>query len=178
MPSDSQLTFPVGTIAGLQGLKGEVKIRPETNNPEILLEIKNVLVRYAGGKQEQLTVSSARLDRKMLLVCFDGRPDRTSVEPLIGTQLFTTDDELLPLVEDEFWVRDLIGMEVVTTGGAAVGKVVDIIYGASDILEIKPHAAASEKTILVPFVKALVPNVDMKSGQIQVADIDGLLSPQ
>ncbi len=94
------------------------------------------------------------------------------------TQLFTTNDELLPLVEDEFWVRDLIGMEVVTTSGAAVGKVIEIIYSASDLLEIQPESGAPGKTILIPFVKALVPAIDMAARKIQVSDLDGLQSPQ
>lgn len=178
MPTDAELTFPLGTVIGLQGLKGEVKIRPQTNNPEILLEIKNVLARCKDGRQLRLTARSVRLDRRLLHVCFQDFPDRTSVEALVGSELFTCDSELLPLVEDEFWVRDLIGTEVFTTGGAFVGKVVEIIYGSSDLLEIRRDEDPPGKTILVPFVKALVPVVDMKARKIQVADVDGLLSAQ
>src|SRR5690606_35495027 len=119
----------------------------------------------------------------MLIMAFEGYRDRTSVEHLEGARLFCKEDELLPLEEEEFWVSDLVGLEVFTTQGARVGKVVSIISSGNDLLEVAPDSNgnsgdAAGKTILVPFVKDIVPTVDMKGKKIEVVDIPGLLEPQ
>jgi 16S rRNA processing protein RimM len=114
----------------------------------------------------------------MLLMAFEDYDDRTSVEAMEGASLYCNEDELLPLEEEEFWVSDLVGMQVFTTDGASVGKVISIISTGSDLLEVKGEGSTDGKTILIPFVKNIVPVVDMKKQRIEVVDIPGLLEPQ
>jgi 16S rRNA processing protein RimM len=104
--------------------------------------------------------------------------DRNAVEHLEGAKVYCKESELLPLEEEEFWVTDLVGMDVVTTGGAEVGKVISVIAAGNDLLEIEPVGGAGGKTILVPFVKDMVPVVDSKNKRIEVVDVPGLLEPQ
>ena len=177
--------FFVGSIVGFQALAGEVKVKPSTNNPDLLLDLKTLRVELAkgmmplGGQPEPvLTVRSIRLDRRMLVVAFKGLNDRNAVEHMEGAKLYCVEAELLPLQEEEFWVTDLVGMNVVTTGGAEVGKVVSVISAGNDLLEIEPVGGAGGKTILVPFVKDMVPVVDAKKKRIEVVDLPGLLEPQ
>lgn len=190
--------FLVGTVVGFLGLAGEVKIRPSTNTPDILLGLKNVHVKLGAGMQpvepadargnkdvapkkqtsEFLKIRSSRIDRNMLLLTFSGLPDRTAVEHLEGAKLYCKSCELLPLEQDEFWVRDLVGVDVYTTGGQPVGKIVSIIYGGNDILEIQRPDDPPGKTILVPFVEDLVPTIDLKSRRVEIVDIPGLLEAQ
>lgn len=165
--------FLVGTVVGFQGLGGEVKVRTSTNSPDLLLDIRTVRV-----GQQILKVRNARIDKRMLLLSFTEFPDRTSVEHLEDAKLYCKESELLPLEEEEFWVSDLVGIEVFTTGGTKVGKVVSVVSTGSDILEVQPEGATDGKTILVPFVKDIVPTVDMKGKRIEVVDIPGLLEPQ
>ncbi len=176
--------FLVGTILGFQALAGEVKIKPSTNSPDMLLDVKTVRIEYAPGMSPDgeleftANVRSARLDKRMLLMTFVGFTDRNAVEALDGAKIYAKESELLPLVEEEFWVSDLVGMSVFTTDGAPVGKVISIIGSANDLLEVQGEEDSAGKTILIPFVKAIVPTVDMKGKRIEVRDIPGLLEPQ
>lgn len=180
MNSDEHLFF-VGTVVGFQGLAGEVKIRPSTNSPDLLLDVRTVRVELPKEPDAVLKLRNVRVDKRMVLMTFNGLSDRTSVEYLEGAKLFCKEAELLPLEEEEFWVSDLVGMEVFTTGGARVGTVVSVVSTGSDILEVRgegDYAAAEGKTILVPFVKDIVPTVDMSGRRIEVIEIPGLLEPQ
>ncbi len=171
--------FPVGSVVGFLGLKGEVKVRPATNNPDLLLGVKHVLVRQKGQSGDcLLPVQSAHCDRRLLIMRFGGYTDRTSVEPLVGSELFARQSELAQLSCEEFWVKDLVGLRVFTTDGREIGSVCSIICGGNDLIEISSVGDPAGKTILVPFVKKLVPTVDLPGGRIEVVDLPGLLEPQ
>lgn len=177
--SSTDKNFLVGKIVGFHGLRGEVKIRPATNNPELLLSIKSMRTGNTPHfASVDLEVDTLAFDKRMLYASFRGYDDRTSVQHFEGADLFTSEEQLEPLEEEEFWLKDLVGADVFTAEGRAVGKVVDIIYGGNDILEIKGADHPPEKSILVPFVKNLVPVVDLKARRIEVIDVPGLLEPQ
>jgi 16S rRNA processing protein RimM len=171
----SKEPFLVGKVVGFQGLRGEVKIRPSTNNPELLLDITNVRLEMPGEKLDA-TVSDMRLDRRMLFVKFKGYNDRTAVEFMQDAEVFVDKDQVADLDEDEWWVTDLVGLPAYTTSGAAIGTISGIIDAGNQILEIS--AGGDGKTILVPFVKDLVPVVDIKGRRVEISDLPGLLEPQ
>jgi 16S rRNA processing protein RimM len=168
--------FPVGKVVGFRGLRGEVKIRPSTNSPEILLDIKTVSIRLPDGRNLTASVGSVRLDKRMLSVNFEGYADRTAVELLEDAEIFVSRDQLSDLEEEQWWVDDLVGLKVFTTSGAFVGSLLSIIDSGNQLLEIS--TGDGDKTILVPFVKELVPLVDPGAGRIEIHDIPGLLEPQ
>jgi 16S rRNA processing protein RimM len=168
--------FPVGTVVGFRGLRGEVKIRPSTNAPELLLDIETVSVRMPGGKQVKATVTSVRLEKRMLIVTFAEYPDRTAAEFLEDAEVFVSRDQLRELEQEEWWVTDLVGLQAFTTSGAPIGKVTGVIDSGNQILEISSRAEG--KSILVPFVKELVPVVDVAGGRVEIRDLPGLLEPQ
>jgi 16S rRNA processing protein RimM len=175
--------FPVGVVVGFQALAGEVKVTPSTNNPELLTDLHDVRVQYAAGLAPLeapaiLTVRSVRVDKRMLLLKFNEYNDRTAVEHLEGANLFTTKEQLLPLEEEEFWVEELVGMSAFTTDGKQIGTICSIITGSTDLLEITPIESAGSKTILVPFVKKIVPLVDRHNRRVEIDAIPGLLEPQ
>jgi 16S rRNA processing protein RimM len=170
----SEYTFPVGKIVGFHGLKGEVKIRPQTNNPLLLLDIDDVEI-IAGKERHRVEVKDVKLEKRMLFIKFEHYPDRTSVEHLLDAQVFTTRDQLNELEEDEFWITDLIGLSVYTTEGREVGTISGITGNSAELLEVS--SVDKKETYLVPFVKALVPTVDMKARRVEVVDLPGLLEP-
>lgn len=170
----SDYDFPVGKIVGFHGLKGEVKIRPETNNPLLLLDIDDVEIR-AGKERLRVEIKDVKLDKRLLFIKFENYPDRTSVENFLDAQVYTTRDQLNELEEDEFWVNDLIGLAVFTTEGKEVGTISGITGNSAELLEVS--SLDKKETYLVPFVKALVPTVDMKERRIEVVDLPGLLEP-
>lgn len=173
---DSKGLFPVGKIVGFRGLGGEVKIRPSTNSPEILLDIETVSITLSDGKTAAASVKSARLDKRMLIVVFSEYKDRTSAEFLEDAEVFVSREQLRDLEEEQWWVDDLVGLKVFTTSGAFVGSLLSVIDCGNQLLEIA--TGDGDKTILVPFVKELVPLVDTRAGRIEVKSIPGLLEPQ
>ncbi len=176
--TDSTSLFSVGKVVGFHGLSGELKVRPATNSPDLLLSIEAVTIRLASGRELAAEVLRIRLDKRLLFVTLAGYKDRTSVEFLLDAELFVEREQLAPLEEEEWWVTDLIGLAVYTTAGAPVGSVVSIIDGGNQILEIRPDGADEEGTILIPFVKQLVPKVDLPARRIEVVALPGLLDPQ
>ncbi len=171
--SQKEFDFPVGKIVGLLGLKGKLKVRPSTNSPEMLLAIKDVFI-SAETFSREATVTEIKLEKRLLIISLEGFPDRTSVEPLEGAQLRTFREQLLELESDEWWVEDLVGLSVYITGGGKVGTVKGIIEAGSQLLEITMDDSSLESK-LVPFVKELVPVVDIAGGRVEITDLPGLL---
>ncbi len=177
--SQGEATFPFGKIVGLRGLKGEVKVRPSTNSPEILVSVTHVKTKATKHfPSVELEVEDMHFDKRMFHLSFVDHPDRSSVEHLMGAELFTWEDQLEELAEEEFWVKDLVGMTVVKEDGEEVGRVVSIMYGGNDILEVRRDGDPKDKTILIPFVKSIVPHVHVAEKKIVVADLPGLLDYQ
>ena len=79
------------------------------------------------------------------------------------------------LEEEEWWVRDLVGLDAYTTEGVHVGTVCDVISGSNQLIEILRLDGDKNNTILVPFVKALVPVVDIKARRVEIVNLPGLL---
>ncbi len=102
-----------------------------------------------------------------------GVDDRTAAEKLNGLSLFVARTALPAPEADEFYYADLIGLEAVAPAGAPLGTVVAVEnYGAGDILEIAPPPEAHGPSLLVPFTKAVVPDIDIEAGRIVVVPPD------
>jgi 16S rRNA processing protein RimM len=110
-------------------------------------------------------------------VRFKDVDDRTAAEGLRATMLVVEVDEAArPDDPDEFYDHQLVGLTVVTTAGGAVGEVVDVLHlPGQDVLAIKRADGAE---VLVPFVKELVPTVDLDAKVVTVEPRPGLLDPE
>lgn len=172
--------FAVGKIVGFHGLAGEVKVNVHSN-ADLLSDIENVIARHDKMPELSLNIASLRIKGNQLLLRFEKYADRTSVEPLLNYQLFVDRQQLRDLTEDEWWLSDLVGLPVFTTDGRAVGTISSVIDGATATLEIKDEKDLGQnetKSILIPFVKDLVPSVNIKDKRIEVVDLPGLLEFQ
>jgi 16S rRNA processing protein RimM len=117
-------------------------------------------------------VESVRPHTGRLLVRFAGVDDRTAAEALRGVLLLVDSADILPSDDpDEFHDQELIGLLAVTTDGAEVGEVVDVEHLGQDLLVIRRPGGDA----LVPFVRALVPEVDVPGGRIVLDPPPGLL---
>jgi len=107
------------------------------------------------------------------VVSFRGYPDRTAVEGLRGTQLLAdVPADELPSEPEEFFDRQLIGLRVLNAIGETVGQVGEVLHlPAQDCLAVDTPKGRR----LVPFVRALVPRVDLAAGEVQLAEVGGLL---
>jgi 16S rRNA processing protein RimM len=174
----------VGRIGRAHGIKGEVSVEPRTDEPERRFADGTVLVTrtpqgsapHGPGRPSAVTVVRTRWHQSRLLVTFAEATDRTAAEALRGLSLATrVDPTEAPEDPEEFYDHQLVGLKVVTTDGDAVGEVADVVHGSAQDLLVVRTAAAGE--LLVPFVSALVPVVDVPGGRLEVADRPGLLSP-
>ncbi len=118
-----------------------------------------------------LTVEDARRHRDRFLVRFAGVNDREGAEVLRGA-LYVPVDEVRSLEEDEYWQHDIVGCDVTTRGGDAVGRVENVVNGpAQDLLEI----ATANGIRLVPMVKEIVVSVDTAARAVVIDPPEGLL---
>ena len=175
-PSPGTESVVVGRIGRAHGIKGEVSVEPRTDEPDRRFAVGSALdARIPGGavRPAAFTVAGLRWHQGRMLVRFAELPDRTAAEAARGMLLevqVEADDQ--PGDPEEFYDRQLIGLIVRTTDGAEVGPITGVIHGAAqDLLAID----ANGREVLVPFVSALVPQVDVAGGFVVVADRPGLL---
>jgi 16S rRNA processing protein RimM len=171
----------VGRIGKPHGLRGEVTVELSTDDPERrFAEGASLLARRPRGgpppEHATLSVAGTRWHQERLLVRFAELPDRNAAEAARGLDLvvLVAPDER-PEDPEEFYDHQLVGLVVVTTDGAEVGVVTDVMHsGAQDLLVVRREGREDS---LVPFVAALVPEVDLGLGRLTVADRPGLLEP-
>jgi 16S rRNA processing protein RimM len=137
---------------------------------------RSLLVGDSEGRPDEsglaLTIASARGFKGGLIVRFEDVRDRNAAEVLRGRTLLISPDEARPLEAGEFFIHDLLGLEVHTIDGQQVGRVVEIYEtGSGHMLEVDDGRRAH----LVPFCDRLVREVDLKAGRILIEVIPGLL---
>jgi 16S rRNA processing protein RimM len=174
----------VGRIGKAHGIRGEVSVEPRTDEPDRRFAPGAVLSTrtprggepHGPGRPAALTVRATRWHQSRLLVTFEEITDRNQAEAARGLVLeVEVDPEETPEDPEEFYDHQLVGCVVVTTGGRPVGELREIVHGsAQDLLSIRGENGGE---ILVPFVSALVPVVDVPGRRIVVEDVPGLVSP-
>ncbi|MBC9224709.1 ribosome maturation factor RimM [Aeromicrobium sp. 636] len=161
----------VGRIGRAHGIRGDVTVDPRTDEPDRRFAPgSSVLCR--GG---ELTITASREHSGRLLVTFAEVPDRTAAEGLHGAILeVEVDPDEIPEDEDAYYDRQLLGLSVVVAG-ETIGTVVEVLHlPAHDTLVLDLDG----RTVQVPFVEALVPEVDLEAGTVTVEDRPGLLNPE
>jgi 16S rRNA processing protein RimM len=173
-----------------------VSVEVRTDEPDRRFAVGSALrtstssgpARAGSAVERTLTVEGARWHSGRLLLHFEGVDDRTAAESLRGLLLqVEVDPSEVPVDPEEFYDHQLVGLTVVDRSGARVGRVVDVVHGAQDLLvvdrapvpdgAVERGAARTETAVqaMVPFVHALVPEVDLASGRLVVDLPDGLL---
>ncbi|MFZ1726699.1 MAG: ribosome maturation factor RimM [Albidovulum sp.] len=155
----------VGAIAGAFGVKGEVRLKSFCADPGAIADYAPLTTENGA---RSFTVRITRTIPGGLAARLSGVATKEEADALRGTQLFADRGKLPNLPDDEFYHTDLIGLQVLDTGGALLGTVRAVHdHGAGDILEVFQPGAKS--TLLLPFTKAIVPTVDLTAGRI-IAD--------
>jgi len=172
----------VGRVGRPHGIRGEVVIGVRTDEPDLRFAVGATLDARpsADGEPadgERLTVASARWHSGQLLVSFAGITGRTAAGELTGSWLSVDSSQLPELPDpDEFRDHELIGLSVRTSAGEPVGVVTDVLHYGQDLLVVR-RADGTEGECLVPFVKAIVPEVDVRAGVLVIDPPPGLLEP-
>ncbi|GAA2290915.1 ribosome maturation factor RimM [Actinomadura sp. NPDC048955] len=161
----------VGRIGRPHGVRGEVTVDVRTDEPESRF-VPGTALATDPVTAGPLTIERKRWHSGRLLVRFAGVGDRDAAEELRGTWLVVDPGDIPPSADpDDFHDQELLGLAVVTTDGTEVGLVADVLHHGQDLLVVR--GAGGEK--LVPFVAALVPEVDVPGGRLVIDPPPGLL---
>ncbi len=162
-PARAEPFVCVGEIVGAQGVRGAVRIKTFTADPEGVAAYGPVFD-DAGTRSFRLHVTEVRPG--LVIATLSGVADRDAAEALRGVRLNVPRSALPPADEEEFYQADLIGLSAVQADGSAFGTVKDVHnFGAGDILEI---ALAQGGTTMLAFTRDAVPIVDIAGGRIVV----------
>ena len=181
----------IGKIVSPQGLTGELRVYPNTDFPERFEEPgKRWLLRPGETELETVELLNGRYieNKNLYVIKLKGVSDRHQAENMRDCRFFVPVSDRPKLAKGEFHVIDLLGLQVfLQSSGEFVGTVVDILPSGHDLLEVKfdpdfvtnheefkPDQA--EKTVLIPFVMAIVPIVDLATRRVEITPPPGLLS--
>jgi 16S rRNA processing protein RimM len=155
----------VGAIAGAQGVRGAVRIKPFTDAPEDVAAYGPV---SDEAETRRFEIDILEVRGGMVIAALDGVGDRNAAEAMKGLRLYVARAVLPEADDDEFYHADLLGLKVVMAeGGAEVGTVRAIIpAGATEVLEI--DRGPGQHTQLVPFTREAVPKIDIKAGWLSI----------
>ena len=153
----------LATIGAAHGVKGEVRVRSFAADPGALNDYGPLLTED-GRRFAIERMRPAKGD--MLVVKLAGIGDRSAAEALNGLALYVARSALPAPGDDEFYHADLIGLTAVDTNGDALGTIIAVHdFGGGDMLDIKPARGPS---MLVPFTRAAVPEVDIAAGRATI----------
>ena len=186
----------IGKIVSPQGMKGEMRVYPATDFPE-RFEVpgKRWLLRENATEPQEVELLKGRFleGKNLYVIQLRGVQYRDEAEELRGCKLLVPLCDRPQLGEDEYHLMDLVGLPVfMQDGGELIGTVVDLINAGNDLLEVRLHEGEevegvdskiqnlkskiqNPKNVLIPFVKAIVPVVDLEAGRIEITPPTGLL---
>lgn len=162
----------VGVISSTHGIRGEAKVFPTTDNPVRFKKMKEVIL-DTGKEEEVLEIEGVKFFKNMVIVKFKGIDDINDMEKYKGKELYVTRENAQRLGKDEYFIADLLGMDVVEDTGRKLGKIKDIIEtGANDVYVVEME---NKKELLIPAIKQCILKVDLAAGLIEVHLLEGLL---
>lgn len=158
----------VGKIINTHGLRGEVKVIPWTDTPDVFEDLETLYLK----NNDVLTISSVKYQKNNLIVKFKELGDINEAEKLKNQVLYAERSALGELPDGVYYIADLIGLSVRKETGEEVGKINDVLQtGANDIYVVAREGA---KDLLVPVIPNVVLSVDIDGGEVTVSLPDGL----
>ncbi len=167
--------FQVGAITQTHGIKGEVKVFPMTDDVSRFKNMKEILLDAGREGYINLEVESARPQKNLVILKFKGIDNINDVEKYKGKGLYVTKENRVKLKKDEYFIADLIGLDVYTDNNSDIvfGQVTDVIStGANDVYEIM---CSDGKEVLIPAIKECIKSVDVEAGRIDIHLLKGLV---
>lgn len=169
-PKDEPVFVIIGKFRRPHGIRGEIVMTVLTNFPELVKPGKKV---FAGEKHQPYVINSIRWHGADMLISLEELPDRTAVEIFRNIMVYMKADDVPELPEGDFYIHQLVGMEVITDQGLTLGRIKEIILtGANDVYLVEP---AEGKDILIPAIDPVVLDINEEEGKVLVHIIPGLL---
>ncbi|WP_462332487.1 ribosome maturation factor RimM [Schwartzia sp. (in: firmicutes)] len=152
----------IGKIGAPHGVHGELKVVPITDYPGRFKGMKKVFV-----DDESMDIKSVRYQNDRILMMFSGYDSREKAATLTGRMLSVERTEAVPLEEDEYYTFDILGLNVETEDGKALGRVVDVLQpGSNDVYVVE--SPDSVEPILIPALKSVVKKISIADGKMIV----------
>lgn len=166
--------IPVGILHGPHGIRGQIRYQSYSGNLAALNAAKEVVLRHPNGREAVVTVSRVVQHGSKLLLTLREVTSIDQAELLVGAELLLRRDQFPEPAEDEYYWQDLIGMQVVTASGDAIGILTDIMEtGANDVYTVRQEGSGKE--ILIPAIATVVVAVDVAARCMTIAPLEGML---
>ncbi len=162
----------VGVITQTHGIRGEVKVFPTTDDAARFEYLKYVLL-DTGKETLPLEIENVKFFKQFVILKFKGYDNINDVEGYKRCPLLVERSEAVPLEEDEYYIADMMGMQVVTDQGEDFGVLRDVMEtGANDVYVID-HPTAGE--VLIPAIKDCILEVDIPGRRMKIHVLEGLI---
>lgn len=162
----------VGVITQTHGIRGEVKVFPTTDDASRFKKLKKVIM-DTGKERLIMEIEGVKFFKQYAIIKFKGYDSVNDIEKYKNAKLYVTREHAVRLKKDEYFIADLIDMEVVTQEGEYLGRIKDVmVTGANDVYVVERE----DKTeLLLPAIKECVRDIDMELSKITVHIMDGLM---
>lgn len=162
----------VGVISSMHGVRGEVKVFPTTDEAARFKKLKNVIL-DTGKEQIPLEIEGVKFFKQFAILKFKGIDNINDIEKYKGKPLLVERKDAVKLKKDEYFIADMIGMEVFTEDENKLGTLKNVIEtGANDVYEVELLDGGE---VLIPAIKQCILDVDIENQKMSVHLLDGLL---
>lgn len=164
----------VGVVATVHGIRGEMKVFPTTDTARRFLDLSYVYMDMGREDFRKMEIQGVKFFKKLAILKFRGIDDRNEAEKYRGKGLWIPRDEAQPLGEDEYYIGDLIGMDVVLEDESPFGILKDVLEtGANDVYVVE---TAQGREVLLPAIGECIRQIDVEAGVMTIHLMDGLMS--
>jgi len=164
--------YKIGTIVNTHCLKGELKILSVTDFPELRYKKGKQLYIVTKEKNIAVTIKSAKVQKNMYMIVFNGLEDINLVEKYKGFDLVVSEDEQQGLEKDEYYYREIIGLTVETIEGETLGTIKEIMSpGANDVWVVNRKG---QDDLLLPVIDDVIKKVDLENQKVTIELMEGL----
>lgn len=165
----------IGKIVNIQGIKGEVRVIPLTDNPERFKKLDWLYIDKNGIK-DKYYLEGVKYLKNLVVLKFKGVDDPEAAEALRGAFLLIDRKDAVKLPENSYFICDLIGLKVADENGKLLGELKDVLQtGSNDVYVIKCENGSE---ILLPALKSVVMDISIEEGRMSVIVPKGLLDDE
>jgi 16S rRNA processing protein RimM len=162
----------IGIVTKAHGLKGELVITPITDEPQQFEKLKNISLKDQAGERKTFTLERVNIKPNRIILKLKNINDRNHALTLKGLFVDKQMGEWEDLPPDEYYIFDLIGLQVKTTDNLYLGEIIDVLtFPANDVYVVNDGS----REYLIPAIKDVIKKVDLEEEYILIEPLDGLL---
>ena len=161
-----------GVITTTHGIRGEVKVFPTTDDVHRFEDLDSVLL-DTGREYMELEIENVKYFKQYAILKFKGIDNINDIEKYKGRSLYVTRDQAIPLEEDEYYIADLMGLDIYLENGEKFGILKDVMEtGANDVYIVETEEG---KEVLIPAIHECVLDIDIEENRMEIHLMDWLL---